>query len=49
MHTYTEIHIYTHAQKHMHTHINAVVSRKVLVFQESGEDIRGVSLLGPLY
>lgn len=54
-HRYACIHIqkytYTHTctKAHAHTHINALVSRKVLVFQESGEDIRGVSLLGPLY
>lgn len=52
---YACIHIQKYTYTHMHkstcthTHINALVSRKVLVFQESGEDIRGVSLLGPLY
>lgn len=46
---YRNTHIHTCTKAHAHTHINAVVSRKVLVFQESGEDIRGVSLLGPLY
>ena len=53
-HMYACIHIqkytYTHMHKHKHTHtISILVSRKVHVFQESGGDMRVISLLGPLY